>query len=72
MDALWEKINDEYKQELRDFINYHSKFIENMTQKEEYHYVKENALNEKIKNIELKYLQKYEQEKKIQIIKNSD
>ena len=72
MDALWEKINDEYHQELRDFINYHSKFIENMIPKEEYQYVKENALNEKIKNIELKYLQKYKQEKKIQNIINSD
>lgn len=43
-----------------------------MTQKEEYQYVKDSVLNEKIKNIELKYLQKYEQEKKIQDIKNSD
>ena len=35
MKKLWNKINNEYQQELADFLNYHTKKTKNMTEKEE-------------------------------------
>lgn len=64
MKKLWNKINNEYQQELTDFLNYHTKKIKNMTEKEEKQYIKDNSINQKITDIAQKYKQKYEEERR--------
>lgn len=63
MKELWNKINNEYQQELTDFINYHTEKTKNMTEKEEKQYIKNNSINQKITAIAQKYKQKYEEER---------
>lgn len=63
MEELWKKINNEYQQELTDFINYHTEKTKNMTKKEEKQYIKDNFLNQKIIVIAQKYKRKYEEER---------
>ena len=64
MKKLWNKINNEYKQELADYLNYHTKKTKNMTEKEEKQYIKDNSINQKITAIAQKYKQKYEEERR--------
>ena len=64
MKKLWNKINNEYQQELTDFLNYHNKKTKNMTEKEEKQYIKDNSINQKITDIAQKYKQKYEEERR--------
>lgn len=63
MKELWNKINNEYQQELTDFINYHTEKTKSMTEKEEKQYIKDNSINQKITAIAQKYKQKYEEER---------
>lgn len=63
MEELWEKINNEYQQELTDFINYHTEKTKDMTKKEEKQYIKDNFLNQKIIVLAQKYKRKYEEER---------
>ena len=64
MKKLWNKINNEYQQELTDFLNYNKKKTKNMTEKEEKQYIKDNSINQKITAIAQKYKQKYEEERR--------
>lgn len=64
MKKLWNKINNEYQQELADFLNYHTKKTKNITEKEEKQYIKDNSINQKITAIAQKYKQKYKEERR--------
>ena len=64
MKKLWNKINNEYQQELTDFLNYHTKKKKNMKEKEEKQYIKDNSINQKITAIAQKYKQKYKEERR--------
>ncbi len=55
-----EELECEWQQELRKIIDYHSKKIKNMTQEEEWKYLKENKVEEEIIKLKNKYYEKYE------------
>lgn len=54
-----EELEKEYQRALKELIDYHSEQIKNMTQEEEYEYIKENKLNEKIEEMKKRYQEKY-------------
>lgn len=49
------EIENKWQNELKKFIEYHSKKIKGMSQEEEMKYIKENKVNEKIKELQEKY-----------------
>lgn len=54
-----EELEKEYQRELKKLIDYHSEKIKNMTEEEEWKYLKENKLNEKIEEMKKRYQEKY-------------
>lgn len=50
-----EEIEKEWQKALKEFLDYHSKKIEGMTEEEENKYVRENKVNEQIKELQEKY-----------------
>ena len=55
-----EKLEHEWEQELKQLIDYHSEKIKNMTQEEEWKYLRKNKVDEEIIKLKNKYLQKME------------
>ena len=53
------EIEKEWQEKLREFIDYHSKKIEGMTEEEENKYIKENKVNEKIHQLQNDIRKKY-------------
>lgn len=49
------EIEKEWQEELKKFVDHHSKKIKGMSQEEEMKYIKENKVNEKIKELQEKY-----------------
>lgn len=58
-----EEIEKEWQKELKKFVDYHSKKIEGMTEKEESEYVKENKVNEKLYQLQQDFIKKYDAQK---------
>lgn len=58
-----EEIEKEWQKELRKFVDYHSKKIEGMTEKEENKYIKENKVNEKLQQLQQDFKKKYSVQK---------
>ncbi len=56
-------IQKEFEKELRKIVDFHSKKIKNMTQPEEWEYMKKNKVNEEIKELQEKYKRKYKDAK---------
>ncbi len=55
-----EEIEKEWKIELNNFINFHSKKVKGMSPEEEKKYVEENKINEKIAEMYHKFKERYE------------
>ena len=54
-----EEIEKEWQEKLREFIEYHSKKTEGMTEEEENEYIKENKVNEKLQQLQNDIRTKY-------------
>ena len=54
-----EELEHEWEQELKQLIDYHNEKIKNMTQEEEWKYLKENKVDEEIIKLKNKYCEKY-------------
>lgn len=54
-----EEIEKEWQEKLREFIEYHSKKTEGMTEEEENEYIKENKVNEKLQQLQNDIRKKY-------------
>lgn len=54
-----EELECEWQQELKKLIDYHSEKIKNMTEEEEWKYLKENKVDEEIMKLQNKYCEKY-------------
>ena len=54
-----EEIEKEWQEELKKFVDYHSKKIEGMTEEEENKYIKENRVNEKLQQLQQDFRKKY-------------
>lgn len=52
-----DEIQKEFEKELKKIVDFHSEKIKNMTQPEEWEYVKKNKVNEQIKKLQEKYQQ---------------
>ena len=57
------EIQKEFEKELKKIVNFHSERIKNMTQPEEWEYMKKNKVNEQIKELQEKYKKKYKDTK---------
>lgn len=54
-----EEIEKEWQKELKKFVDYHSKKIEEMTEKEEIEYVRKNKINEKLYQLQQDFIKEY-------------
>lgn len=54
-----DEIEKEWQKALDEFINYHTEKIKDMTEEEENKYVRENKVNEKLKELQKQFQEKY-------------
>lgn len=54
-----EEIEKKWQEELKKFVDYHSKKIEGLTEEEENKYIKENRVNEKLQQLQQDFRKKY-------------
>lgn len=54
-----EEIEKEWQKALKEFLDYHSKKLEGMTEEEENRYIRENKVNEKIQQLQKEFQEKY-------------
>lgn len=54
-----DEIEKEWQDKLKEFLDYHSKKMKDMTEEEENKYVKENKVNEKLQQLQKDFQEKY-------------
>lgn len=53
-----EQLEQMWQKELSEFLEYHNKKMDNMSEEESNKYIKENQVNEKLKELQKKYQKK--------------
>ena len=54
-----EEIEKEWQKELRELLSFHNEKTKNMSEAEEWEYLKKNAVDTQIKKLQEKYQRKY-------------